>query len=192
VQADDGIRARNVTGVQTCALPISFLLGGSALGSRSGAWLGPKCRLERISMDLSDLAMRRSYFRELNPLARKIVVLSEGLLIYFTPEEVAALARDLSMGSHFSSWIIDLASPGQLKLMQRTTGKRLSEAGAAFKFGPSERADFFVPHGWQPKEVKGLLETAVHFKRTPSEMLAWLPGPMGTPGDHPWTGVCLL
>src|SRR5438034_5221533 len=80
------------------------------------------------------------------------------------------------MGSHFSSWIIDLASPGQLKLMQRTTGKRLSEAGAAFKFGPSERADFFVPHGWQPKEVKGLLETAVHFKRTPSEMLAWLPG----------------
>ena len=152
----------------------------------------PKCRLERISMDLSDLPVRRSYFRELNPLARKIVVLSEGLLIYFTPEEVAALARDLSMGSHFSSWIIDLASPGQLKLMQRTTGKRLSEAGAAFKFGPSERADFFVPHGWQPKEVKGLLETAVHFKRTPSEMLAWLSGPMGTPGDHPWTGVCLL
>jgi methyltransferase (TIGR00027 family) len=152
----------------------------------------PNCRLERIPMDLSDVPTRRSYFAELNRLARKIVVLSEGLLIYFAPEEVGALARDLSTGWHFSSWIIDLASPGQLKLMQRTTGKRLSEAGAAFKFAPSEGADFFVPHGWQPKDVKGLLETAVHFKRTPSEMLAWLPGPTRTSGDHPWTGVCLL
>src|SRR5437660_967 len=102
----------------------------------------PKCRLERIPMDLSDLATRRSYFRELNRLARKIVVLSEGLPIYFTPEEVGSLARDLSTGSHFRSWIIDLTSPGQLKLMQRTTGKQLSEAGAPFKFGPSEGADF--------------------------------------------------
>src|SRR5699024_11444783 len=29
-QADDGIRARNVTGVQTCALPISFRLAPSS------------------------------------------------------------------------------------------------------------------------------------------------------------------
>jgi methyltransferase (TIGR00027 family) len=152
----------------------------------------PKCRLERIPMDLSDLATRRSYFRELNRLARKIVVLSEGLLIYFTPEEVGSLARDLSTGSHFLSWIIDLASPGQLKLMQRTTGKQLSEAGAPFKFGPFEGADFFVPHGWKPKDVQGLLKTAAKFQRTPSEMLAWLPEPKGTPGNYPWTGVCLL
>jgi O-methyltransferase involved in polyketide biosynthesis len=152
----------------------------------------PTCRLERIPMDLSDLTSRRSYFRELNRLARKIIVLSEGLLIYFTPEEVGSLARDLSTGSHFHSWIVDLASPGQLKLMQRTTGKQLSEAGAAFKFAPSVGADFFVPHGWKPKDVQGLLKTAAKFKRTPSEMLGWLPEPKGAPGNYPWTGVCLL
>jgi methyltransferase (TIGR00027 family) len=151
----------------------------------------PKCRLERIPMDLSDLATRRSYFRELNRMARRIVVLSEGLLIYFTCEEVGSLARDLAVGSHFRSWIIDLASPGQLKLMQRT-GRHLSEAGAAFKFAPREGPDFFVQHGWKPNDVQGLLKTAAKFKRPPNDMLAWLPEPKRAPGNYPWTGVCLL
>ena len=43
----------------------------------------------------------------------------------------------------FRAWIIDLASPGQLKLMQRTTGRELSEAGAAFKFGSGGRRGLF-------------------------------------------------
>ena len=83
----------------------------------------PKCGLERISLDLSDVPGRRALFEQLNRRAKKITVVSEGLLIYFSAEEVASLSRDLTLGDHFQSWIIDLASPGQLKLMQRSTGK---------------------------------------------------------------------
>jgi methyltransferase (TIGR00027 family) len=152
----------------------------------------PRCRLERISLDLSDVPARRALFAQLNSRASKVVVASEGLLIYFTAEEVASLAIDLAAQNRFRSWIVDLASPGQLRLMRRTTGKQLSEAGAAFKFGPPEGANFFTPYGWEPKDVRGMLKTAAQFKRAPAELLSLLPEPRGNPGNYPWTGVCLL
>jgi methyltransferase (TIGR00027 family) len=152
----------------------------------------PRCRLERFSLDLSDLSARRKLFASLNHQAKKIAVASEGLLIYFTPEEVASLATDLAAEEQFSTWIIDLASPGQLKLMQRTMGRDLSDAGAEFKFGPGEGADFFLPYGWEPKDVQGLLKTAAQFKRSPAELSSLLPEPKRIVGNFPWTGVCLL
>jgi methyltransferase (TIGR00027 family) len=152
----------------------------------------PRCRLERIALDLSNEHGRQELFAQLDARASSIVVASEGLLIYFSPEEVASLARDLSAKEHFRSWIIDLASPGQLRLMQRTTGKQLSEAGAAFKFGPREGAEFFAPYGWEAKDVRGLLKTAAQFQRAPQELLSLLPEPKGNPGNYPWTGVCRL
>jgi methyltransferase (TIGR00027 family) len=152
----------------------------------------PRCRLERISLDLSKVEERRALFAELDRRASKVVVMTEGLLIYFATAEVASFAKDLAAGTHFESWIIDLASPGQLRLMQRTSGKQLSEAGAAFRFGPLEGPNFFVPHGWDPKDVQGLLKTAAQFNRPPTELLSLLPEPKGLPGNFPWTGVCLL
>jgi methyltransferase (TIGR00027 family) len=152
----------------------------------------PRCRLERVSLDLSDVAGRRKLFADLDRRAAKIVVLTEGLLIYFSAEEVASFARDLAAGEHFQSWVVDLASPGQLKLMQRSTGEPLSEAGAAFKFGPPEGPSFFVPHGWEPKDVQGLLQTAAQFNRSPKGLRPLVLDPKGAPGNFPWTGVCLL
>lgn len=102
------------------------------------------------------------------------------------------MARDIAAGEHFRSWLIDLASPGQLKLMQRSTGKQLSEADAAFKFGPAEGANFFLPNGWEPKDVQGFLKTAAELGRAPAELLSLLPEPKNISGNYPWTGVCLL
>lgn len=152
----------------------------------------PGCHLERIPLDLSDAPARRVLFAELNRRAAKIAIVSEGLLIYFTAEEVGSLGTDLSAQSSFQNWIVDLASPGQLKLMQRSMGKHLSEAGAAFKFGPPEGPDFFLPYGWEPTDVRGLLKTAAQFKRSPAALLPLAIDRIDPPGDFPWTGVCLL
>jgi methyltransferase (TIGR00027 family) len=152
----------------------------------------PRCQVERIRLDLLNVQARRTIFADLDRRATKMVVLSEGLLIYFSAEEVVSLARDLAAGGHFRSWIIDLASPGQLKLMQSTTGKQLSEIDAAFKFGPPEGPNFFVPYGWEPHDVQGLLKTAAQFKRSPMGLLPLLGERKGVPGNFPWTGVCLL
>lgn len=150
-----------------------------------------RCHLERVALDLSDIPARRAYFADLSRRRKKIAVMSEGLLIYFTAEEVGLLAKDLGMGEHFQSWIVDLASPGQLKLMQLTTGQQLSEAGAAFKFGPPDGPNFFVRHGWKPKDVQGLLQTAAQFNRSPKGLRPLHLDPTA-PGNFPWTGVCLL
>ena len=154
----------------------------------------PSCMLERIRLDLSDGAARRALFTELDRRANKILVLTEGLLIYLSAEEVAALAKDLAADPHFQRWIMDLASPGLLRMMQRTTGKQLSEVGAPFKFGPAEGPAFFMPHGWEPIEVKGLLKTATQFKRPPFflRLLGRLPEQKGPAGNRPWSGVCLF
>jgi len=152
----------------------------------------PRCQLERVSLDLSDIAARRKFFADLGNRARKIVVASEGLLIYFSQDEVASLAKDLAAVAEIEKWVVDLASPGQLRIMQRTTGKKLGEAGAAFKFGPPEGENFFRPYGWTPRDVRGLLQTAADLNRAPHELMSLLPEPAGAKGNYPWTGVCLL
>ena len=152
----------------------------------------PRCRLERVALDLSDAPGRRALFQALNARAAKIAVLSEGLLIYMEPEHVAALARDLACGPHFQNWIVDLCSTIQLIVMQRTFDRQLSAANLAFKFGPPEGVDFFRPHGWEPKEVHGLLQTAADMNRAPEQFLSLLPDPNPIPPNFPWSGVCLL
>jgi methyltransferase (TIGR00027 family) len=154
----------------------------------------PVCALERVRTDLSDTGARRALFANLNRRANRVLILTEGLLIYLSAEEVAALARDLAASSHFERWILDLASPGLLRRMQRTTGKQLSKVGAPFKFAPPEGPAFFTPHGWEPLEVKGLLKTATRFKRPPFflRLLGRLPEQKGPAGNRPWSGVCLF
>lgn len=159
----------------------------AALGGESA-----RCHLERVPLDLTDLNARRAFFHELDAQYSNIAVLTEGLLIYLSPEDVARLAGDLSFGEHFRWWIIDLTSVGQLRIMQRSYGKDLGQAGAAFKFAPPDGPAFFTPHGWSPIDVRGMLKTAAELNRAPRELLALLPEPERKFGGYPWTGVCLL
>jgi len=152
------------------------------------------CALERVRLDLADGDARRALVAKLDQRAKKILVLTEGLLIYLSAEEAAALARDLASAANFQRWIIDLASPGLLRMMQRTTGKHLSEVGAPFKFAPAEGPAFFSAQGWEQMEVKGILKTATQFKRPPFflRLFGHLPEKKGPAGNRPWSGVCLL
>jgi methyltransferase (TIGR00027 family) len=152
----------------------------------------PGCRLERVSLDLSDEKVRRKCFSDLRDRASKICVITEGLLIYLTDAEVGTLARDIASELGASTWIVDLTSPAQLRMLQNTSGKQLSEIGAAFKFGPVDGPRFFVRHGWEPMDVQGFLKTAAALNRAPKELLSLLPEPEVIQGGYPWAGVCLL
>jgi len=168
--------------------------GNSCLQGRDSCERETVLRAGTRRTDLSDGSARRALFASLDRRANRVLILTEGLLIYLSAEEVAALARDLAAGSHFQRWIMDLGSPGLLRMMQRTTGKQLSKVGAPFKFGPAEGPAFFAPHGWEPLEVKGLLKTATQFKRPPFflRLLGRLPEQKGPAGNRPWSGVCLF
>jgi methyltransferase (TIGR00027 family) len=154
----------------------------------------PVCDLQRIRLDLANQPARRALFAQLNSRAKKALVLTEGLLVYLSPEEVGELAKDLAACRNFCEWITDLSSPGLLRMMQRTSGKELSKVGAPFKFGPLEGPGFFAPYGWNTADVQGLLKTAARFGRPPLllRMLAHLPESKRPPGNRPWSGVCSL
>src|SRR5438552_3291041 len=74
----------------------------------------PACELQRIRLDLADVAARRALFSDVGQRAKRVLVITEGLLIYLTPEEVGGLAQDLAAPHSFQHWILDLASPGLL------------------------------------------------------------------------------
>ena len=61
----------------------------------------PGCALERVRMDLADTAARRELFQRLGSRAKNALVVTEGLLIYLTAEEVGVLAEDLAAPEGF-------------------------------------------------------------------------------------------
>ena len=154
----------------------------------------PRCALERIRVDLANVAERQRVFADVGARGKRAFILTEGLLIYLAAEEVASLARDLASVGSFHRWIFDLHSPRLLRMMQKRTGRALEKSGAPFRFGPPEGPEFFRPHGWEAVHVTGLLKTATKFGRPPLilRLLSRLPESKGPQGNRPWSGVCVL
>jgi len=154
----------------------------------------PACALERIRLDLANVEARRALFERLGRGARRVLVITEGLLVYFQADDVAALARDLAVPPAFQRWVLDIVSPGLLRMMQKRMGSQLDRASAPFRFGPAEGPEFFVPHGWRPVDVRSLLKAARRRGRLSFVMrlLALLPESNGRQGSRPWSGVCLM
>jgi len=153
----------------------------------------PKCSLERVAMDLSDVKARCELFMKLGRESEKAVIITEGLLIYLTAENVAILGQNLAEPVSFQSWILDLASPALVRMLQAKMGAKLGQAGA-LQFGPKEGTRFFLPCGWDTIEVRSMLKTAAQLKRLPFMMRlpALFPDAMGKPTSRPWGGVCLM
>ena len=154
----------------------------------------PVCALERIPLDLRELDRRRELFRQLAQQSARAVVLSEGLLIYLSDEEVGGLARDLASERSIGAWIIDLASPALREMMRQTTGDSMDQASAPLRFSPPDGPEFFQRHGWNATEVHSILKTAVRTKRVPPELQAFagFPEPPKPWAAGIWSGVCLL
>jgi methyltransferase (TIGR00027 family) len=154
----------------------------------------PACALERIRMDLADQNARRDLFDRLGHGSRKALIVTEGIVIYLSPEEVGTLAEDLARPAGFQSWVVELASPGLLKILQQQLGPGLSQSGASLKFGPEQGPAFFIPHGWKPAQVRSMLKSAARMKRLSPWMwlLSLLPESTSAQGSRPWSGVTLL
>lgn len=154
----------------------------------------PVCALERISLDLSDGTARSKLFTSLGRRATRSLIITEGLLVYFSAETVRTLAEDLAAPASFQRWIMDLVSPGLLRLLHKNMDPSLRLSGSSVKFGPEEGPEFFVPFGWKPVDVRSPLKTAARLKRLSFGMslLSLLPQSNGRQGSRPWSGICLF
>ena len=126
----------------------------------------PKCRLSRVVVDLADEVQRRSFLTTVAPEARKVLILTEGVIPYLSPEQVTELGRDLRARSNFAFWITEYFSPEvyrYLKASLRTQKMR----NAPFRFYPDDWFGFFSALGWKKKAITYSGEIAKRFGRRP-------------------------
>lgn len=138
----------------------------------------PRCRLERVPIDLAEPVARR---RLLDDVVSPTLVLTEGLLVYLAAEDVSALALDLAGRPEARWWLLDLAGPAVLRWVERRpVGRQLAAANAAYRFAPMEGPDFFQARGWEPVEVRSSWAEARRLGRLPLALrsleAATLPG----------------
>ncbi|HZE75259.1 MAG TPA: class I SAM-dependent methyltransferase [Gemmatimonadales bacterium] len=133
----------------------------------------PVCTLEQVGLDLTEIPRRQGLFAGIGSASKQVLVVSEGLLIYLSREQVGALAQDLAAPPTFRRWLIDLAGPRILKMMEKTWGRAVAAGNAPFQFAPAEGTRFFDDHGWTEAEFRSMWEEANRLHRA-EVPFAWL------------------
>jgi methyltransferase (TIGR00027 family) len=153
----------------------------------------PFCALERVSLDLADAEARRKLFTDLSHQGQRTLIVSEGLLIYLSEEEVAALARDLAAQSSFRHWATDLTSPALLRMLAKQMGAPLDHAGIPLKFAPQEGPAFFASCGWNVEQTYSIIRTAARLNRLSFflRLIAAISSRQFQ-AKRPWSAVCLF
>ena len=116
----------------------------------------PRCRLESVSVDLSDDKERRAFLSTLTKRTRNLLVLTEGVIPYLKNDQVATLADDLRQlaDSTQVSWIVEYL-PKRVYL-HRSERSRKQMKNAPFRFRPDDWFAFFAQHGWRQKTIRYL------------------------------------
>ena len=152
----------------------------------------PMCHLERVAQDLSIDGERRALLARVGARFRRVLVITEGLLVYLAPEDAMGLAKDLRATPNVFRWIGDINNRAVNEYVAKRTAGAL-RGTARMQFGPDEGPLVFEPLGWKTMSAASLFKTAGKLKRLPFPMslFARLPEkPYGTPG-RPWSGVCV-
>lgn len=123
----------------------------------------PRCRLERVALDLTDRAARKAFLAGIGAHAHKILVLTEGVTPYLTEADVGKLADDLRQTEKVRYWIVDYFSPEAIKFGAKLRRKFMRNA--PFQFAPSDWFAFFAAHGWKASDRRYISEEAERLGR---------------------------
>ncbi len=124
------------------------------------------CRLESIGMDLSDSDARRRLFAHIDGTAHRVLVVSEGFLLYLSADAVASLARDLHAAQHLACWMTDVTSPLLLR-MHQVFGRPVQRWVSPMRFAPRDNRAFFGSRGWTIRGFRPLPAEGERLHREP-------------------------
>lgn len=130
----------------------------------------PRCQLHRVGVDLADDEARRRFLSSVLPGAKKVLVLTEGVIPYLTEQQVAALAADLRSQPRFACWIGEYFAPETYRYLRSTARSRVL-ANAPFLFFPTDWIGFFARNGWVKKELRHGADVGLRFGR--AQPLPW-------------------
>jgi methyltransferase (TIGR00027 family) len=123
----------------------------------------PKCILERVPVDLTDVIERRRVLTQALGRARRVLAVSEGLLLYLEPTSVSELAEELKGQNKTFWWAFDLFSPQFSELVKTELGRLPFHLQVPIRFAPVEGAGFFTARGWTVESSRSLEDRAFRF-----------------------------
>ncbi|WP_067566735.1 class I SAM-dependent methyltransferase [Nocardia acidivorans] len=153
----------------------------------------PRCRLTRAAIDLTDGPALKGFLDEVLADAEQALVLTEGLVMYFSETEVIALAAALRR-PEIASWCLDFSAAGVAKLMAERNVGLLRDA--PWKFLPENGIAFFEECDWKVAYLEPIYLAADRFGRLSSPHLRAAvdtpqPDPRA-PGSWPYSAVTRL
>lgn len=123
-----------------------------------------KCVLERWAVDLTDAAARDALFTQVGARAKKVIVLTEGVVPYLAPDDVGELAEAMRRFPHLTHWIVDYMSGETRRYLGRGKfGRQMRNA--PFKFYVDDWHGFYGQHGWEARDVRYYALEAQRLKR---------------------------
>jgi len=133
----------------------------------------PICRYEAVPANLVNAEERTAVFSRFGAESTATLVVTEGLLIYLTDDQVRGLATELHRQPSFRWWLIDLASPRLIQMLSRNWGQSLQQGNAPFRFGPPNGTEFFRELGWWEITYRSAMEEAHRLHREMPMMWFW-------------------
>ncbi|MBN3923748.1 SAM-dependent methyltransferase [Nostoc sp. NMS4] len=114
----------------------------------------PLCLLERVKLDITNLALRKTFFSEINLATRQALVITEGLLSYLHETQVALLATDIYEQSNLNWWLFELESSLALKDYDQVYARKIfdqyfANGNKTLLFAPEQGAEFFQQYNWK-------------------------------------------
>jgi methyltransferase (TIGR00027 family) len=142
---------------------------GAILESKAALLAGekPAFRVERIAVDLADASARRQLIERVASSHARVVVITEGLLVYLEESVVRSLAAELRAQPAVQRWILEAVAPEVLKRNMGAWGHILRRANAEWKFARADGFDFYAKLGWAPVEKRAFFDESRRLGRGP-------------------------
>lgn len=122
----------------------------------------PVCRLERVGMDLLNRSSRSELLVRCAEQSKNTLVITEGVISYFSNEDAVALAHDLHAAPSIRCWIQDFDNAGQRRL-PRGWERQLN--AAPFLLKVNDWFEFFEAAGWRSHRMISNIEEAERIHR---------------------------
>lgn len=133
----------------------------------------PLCLHQDIAADLLDEGALAGVLARARGRDEPALIVTEGLLVYLTPAQVAMIARAAHNQPDIRWWLTNLGSPLLLQMLKRNWQPHLEAANAPMQFAPAEGTAFFEPLGWREAEFHSTWIQSIRLGRSMSLAGLW-------------------
>ena len=150
----------------------------------------PRCRRERLTVDLNDPAQRSAMYEAAGP--DPALMITEGLLLYLPAATVEALAAEIYSQTTVSHWISDITTSAFSKILSAgaDTMQSIRHVQASDCLSGEQILEVLRRHGWKTDALRSYITDVEFVRPRVLRMMGGAtppPRPQFPPGDP--TGV---